>query len=120
MFITENGFGENDKSDGPIKVSLNDVNRVEYVSGYLDTLAAALRKGADVRGYFVWSLLDNFEWTSGYTIRFGLHHVDYATLVTPRASAIWYKQFIANHTAHRILMPKHDPESQQRQYFKTI
>ncbi|XP_017978572.1 PREDICTED: beta-glucosidase 47 isoform X3 [Theobroma cacao] len=100
MFITENGFGENDKSDSPTEESLNDVNRVEYISGYLDTLAAALRKGADVRGYFLWSLLDNFEWTSGYTIRFGLHHVDYATLErTPRASAIWYKQFIANHTS---------------------
>ncbi|XWS15598.1 hypothetical protein CRYUN_Cryun34aG0014600 [Craigia yunnanensis] len=118
MFITENGFGE---KDGPIKESLNDVNRVEYISGYLDAVAAALRKGADLRGYFVWSLLDNFEWTSGYTIRFGLHHVDYATLDrTPRASSIWYKQFIGNHTAHMILMPKHDPGNQQRQYFKAI
>lgn len=56
-------------------------------------------KGADVRGYFVWSLLDNFEWTSGYTLQFGLHHVDYDTLKrTPRLSAAWYRQFIANHT----------------------
>ena len=79
------------------------------------------RKGAELRGYFVWSLLDNFEWTSGYTIRFGLHHVDYATLErTPKASSIWYKQFIANHATLRILMPKHDPGNQQRQYFKTI
>ncbi|XP_022716071.1 beta-glucosidase 46-like isoform X1 [Durio zibethinus] len=121
MFITENGFGDNDKRDGLIEESLNDVNRVEYVSVYLDALAAALRKGADVRGYFLWSLLDNFEWTSGFTIRFGLHHVDYTTLKrTPRGSAIWYKQFISNHTTtHKILMPKHDPGS-QRQYFKTI
>ncbi|XVF27837.1 hypothetical protein REPUB_Repub14bG0143600 [Reevesia pubescens] len=103
MFITENGFGESDKWDGLIQESLNDVKRVEYISGYLDALAAALRKGADVRGYFIWSLLDNFEWISGYRIRFGLHHVDYATLKrTPRSSATWYKQFIANHTAQQI------------------
>ena len=58
-----------------------------------------IRKGADVRGYFVWSLLDNFEWTSGYTVRFGLRHVDYATLKrTQRLSAAWYKKFISNHT----------------------
>jgi beta-glucosidase len=57
-----------------------------------------IRKGADVRGYFVWSLLDNFEWLRGYTIRFGLYHVDYATLKrTPRLSASWYKEFIAKH-----------------------
>jgi beta-glucosidase len=58
------------------------------------------RKGADVRGYFVWSLLDNFEWNHGYSIRFGLHHVDFATLKrTPRGSAFWYTNFIAQHKA---------------------
>jgi hypothetical protein len=58
------------------------------------------RKGADVRGYFVWSLLDNFEWNHGYSIRFGLHHVDFATLNrTPRGSAFWYTNFIAQHKA---------------------
>ncbi|KAK4492737.1 hypothetical protein RD792_000056 [Penstemon davidsonii] len=56
-------------------------------------------KGADVRGYFAWSLLDNFEWISGYTIRFGLHRVDFTTLKrTPRISAAWYKEFIRNQT----------------------
>lgn len=54
------------------------------------------RKGADVRGYFIWSLVDNFEMLYGYTIRFGLHYVDYTTLErTPKLSAKWYKQFLA-------------------------
>lgn len=58
------------------------------------------RKGADVRGYIAWSLLDNFEWLSGYTIRFGLYHVDYITLKrTPKSSAKWYKRFISNSTS---------------------
>lgn len=56
------------------------------------------RKGADVRGYFTWSLLDNFEWIFGYTKRFGLYHVDFRTLKrTPKLSATWYQQFIAKH-----------------------
>lgn len=53
------------------------------------------RKGADVRGYFVWSLIDNFEWAFGYTVRFGLHHVDYKTQERiPRQSAMWYRAFL--------------------------
>lgn len=54
------------------------------------------RNGADVRGYFAWSLLDNFEWNFGYTVRFGLHYVDYKTMKrTPKLSARWYREFIA-------------------------
>ncbi|CAL5412013.1 unnamed protein product [Camellia sinensis] len=104
MFITENGFGEMDNPNSTVEVSLNDVKRVQYMSCYLDFLATAIRKGADVRGYFTWSLLDNFEWTYGYMRRFGLHHVDYATLKrTPKLSATWYKQFICNHKDHSTL-----------------
>lgn len=62
------------------------------------TFENMVRNGADVRGYLVWSLLDNFEWTSGFTIRFGLYRVDYTTLKRiQRLSATWYKQFILNH-----------------------
>jgi len=56
------------------------------------------RKGADVRGYLAWSLLDSFEWIYGYTVRYGFHHVDFATLKrTPRLSASWYKQLLAKY-----------------------
>ncbi|KAH9748138.1 Beta-glucosidase 47 [Citrus sinensis] len=100
MYITENGFGERDNPHTSIEDLLNDTRRVRYMSSHLDSLAIAVRNGADVRGYFAWSLLDNFEWNDGYTIRFGLHHVDYATLKrTKRLSANWYKQYIAKHMA---------------------
>lgn len=95
MYLTENGFGES--STGAL---LMDHKRVKYMSSYLDALTRAMRKGADVRGYFAWSLLDNFEWIYGYTIRFGLYLVDLTTQKrTPRLSASWYKNFIAKHRA---------------------
>ncbi|EOA18355.1 hypothetical protein CARUB_v10006876mg [Capsella rubella] len=95
LYVTENGFGENNTG-----VLLNDHRRVKFMSNYLDALKRAMRKGADVRGYFAWSLLDNFEWISGYTIRFGMYHVDFKTQErTPRLSAFWYKNFIFHHRA---------------------
>ncbi|KAA3478147.1 beta-glucosidase 46-like [Gossypium australe] len=98
MIITENGYGEVTKANSTIEDSLQDVNRAKYMAGYLDSLSTAIRKGADVRGYFAWSLLDNFEWEYGFTRRFGLHHVDFKTLKrTPKFSATWYKIFIAEH-----------------------
>ncbi|OMO76758.1 Glycoside hydrolase, family 1 [Corchorus capsularis] len=75
---------------------LQDSKRAEYMAGYLDSLSTAIRNGADVRGYFAWSLLDNFEWQYGFTRRFGLHYIDYKTLERiPKYSATWYKKFIA-------------------------
>ncbi|KFK28774.1 hypothetical protein AALP_AA7G045600 [Arabis alpina] len=95
LYLTENGYGENNT-----RIMLNDYPRVKFMSCYLDALKRAMRKGADVRGYFTWSLLDNFEWTLGYTIQFGLYHVDFNTLErTPRLSASWYKKFIFQHRA---------------------
>uniref|UniRef100_A0A2N9ITV4 Beta-glucosidase n=1 Tax=Fagus sylvatica TaxID=28930 RepID=A0A2N9ITV4_FAGSY len=115
MFITENGYGEKDNPNINMQDFHHDVKRVDYMARYLDALLRAVRKGADVRGYFAWSLLDNFEWKYGYTIRFGLHHVDYTTLKrTPKSSASWYKQFIAKHTINPI-KPKCNQE--QFQYY---
>ncbi|CAN1826293.1 Beta-glucosidase 46 [Linum perenne] len=99
MFITENGYGEINNPKLTMGDFLNDVRRVEYMATYLEGLMAAMRKGADVRGYYAWSLLDNFEWTNGYTQRFGICHVDYKTLKrTPKLSAKWYSRFIAKYS----------------------
>ncbi|KAL9236912.1 hypothetical protein vseg_011525 [Gypsophila vaccaria] len=103
MFITENGFAQASNQTTATNELLNDFKRVEYLAGYLDALLRTIRNGADVRGYFVWSLLDNFEWLEGYTKRFGLYHVDYHTLKrTAKTSVKWYKDFIAKH--RRLLM----------------
>ncbi|KAI5656822.1 hypothetical protein M9H77_25615 [Catharanthus roseus] len=69
VFITENGFGELNDPSATIEDFLGDFERVEFMDKYLDSLGIAISKGADVRGYFAWYLLDNFEWISGYTIR---------------------------------------------------
>ncbi|CAN1826294.1 Beta-glucosidase 46 [Linum perenne] len=99
MIISENGYGEINNPKLTMGDFLNDVRRVEYMATYLEGLMAAMRKGADVRGYYAWSLLDNFEWTNGYTQRFGICHVDYKTLKrTPKLSAKWYSRFIAKYS----------------------
>ncbi|KAH9318530.1 hypothetical protein KI387_020299, partial [Taxus chinensis] len=79
IMITENGYAQENEPSAPLSDVLNDTGRVNQMKSYLTYLAAAMRKGADVRGYYVWSILDNFEWLYGYTKRFGLHYVDYAT-----------------------------------------
>ena len=69
-----------------------DQRRIDFIQGHLAELSRAMADGADVRGYFYWSLLDNFEWALGYEPRFGLVHVDYATQVrTPKASYRWLR-----------------------------
>ncbi|MFI2189265.1 GH1 family beta-glucosidase [Streptomyces sioyaensis] len=84
VVITENGCAYQGIEDG---------ERIAFLDGHLRALHAAMDAGADVRGYFVWSLLDNFEWAEGYARRFGLVHVDYATLQrTPKASYHWLRE----------------------------
>jgi beta-glucosidase len=75
--------------------SIEDRHRIDYLAGHVDAVRAAMDGGVDVRGYYVWSLLDNFEWNEGYGPRFGLVHVDYETQRrTPRASYGWYRDLI--------------------------
>uniref|UniRef100_A0ACD5UT98 Uncharacterized protein n=1 Tax=Avena sativa TaxID=4498 RepID=A0ACD5UT98_AVESA len=94
-YITENGYAQASNSSMNANDFTSDTGRIDYMSGYLKFLSSAIRKGADVRGYFVWSLLDNFEWTSGYTSRFGLYHVDFKTQKrTAKLSAEWYRMFL--------------------------
>jgi beta-glucosidase len=69
---------------------------VHFFARHIEALQAALEQGVDVRGYFAWSLLDNFEWAHGYGERFGLVHVDFETQVrVPKQSARWYADLIA-------------------------
>ncbi|MFP5415637.1 MAG: GH1 family beta-glucosidase [Actinomycetes bacterium] len=92
LFVTENGAAFDDVPDADGFVDDSDT-RLAYVRDHLAALHAALEQGADVRGYLVWSLLDNFEWAWGYEKRFGIVRVDYDTQVrTPKASARWFAE----------------------------
>jgi beta-glucosidase len=93
LMVTENGaaFADAVGADGVV----HDHDRIAYLAGHLDAVRRAIEAGVDVRGYFVWSLLDNFEWAWGYSKRFGIVHVDYDTLErTPKDSARWYRDVI--------------------------
>jgi beta-glucosidase len=94
FYITENGaaFDNDVTAEGEIL----DLDRREYLRNYLIGLHRAVDEGFDVRGYFQWSLMDNFEWAEGYAKRFGIVHVDYETQKrTPKLSAYWYSKVIA-------------------------
>jgi beta-glucosidase len=98
VVITENGMSGHDwvGADGHV----HDPYRIEFTRQYLQALKRAIRDGVDVRGYFHWSLLDNFEWAEGYKQRFGLVHVDYPTQKrTPKDSAAWYAEVIRTNGA---------------------
>eukprot|EP00812_Abedinium_dasypus_P000504 NODE_105_length_2111_cov_853.590953.p1 GENE.NODE_105_length_2111_cov_853.590953~~NODE_105_length_2111_cov_853.590953.p1 ORF type:complete len:484 (-),score=104.96 NODE_105_length_2111_cov_853.590953:506-1957(-) len=86
VLITENGCAV--KGEDVVDVAVNDIDRVRYFQMYLSQLHGAIQEGADVRGYFAWSMFDNFEWGYGYAKRFGIVHVDYTTQArTPKQSA---------------------------------
>ena len=77
---------------------MHDTRRVDFLARHLDAARAAVDAGVDLRGFFAWSLLDNFEWAEGYHHRFGIVHVDFDTLErTPKDSARWYADQIRAH-----------------------
>jgi beta-glucosidase len=93
LYITENGaaFADAPAADG----SVADPDRIAYLDSHLRAARRAIADGVDLRGYFLWSLLDNFEWAFGYSRRFGIVHVDYETQTrTPKESAAWYAEVI--------------------------
>jgi beta-glucosidase len=93
IFVLENGFGGRDKLDQ--NGSVVDADRIGFLTAYIGALNGAVSLGADVRGYFVWSLPDNFEWDAGYAVRFGLIYIDYPTQRrVPKASFEWYRELI--------------------------
>ncbi|WP_054859791.1 GH1 family beta-glucosidase [Gracilibacillus sp. JCM 18860] len=94
IYITENGSCYNDE---PENGRVRDSGRIHYLQQHLTALSRAIASGVNVKGYITWSLMDNFEWAEGYTMRFGIVHVNYRTLErTKKDSYYWYKQTIAN------------------------
>jgi beta-glucosidase len=97
IYITENGayFDDVLSDDGKV----HDARRIDFLAGYINGMLAARERGVDIRGYFVWSLLDNFEWACGYRPTFGIVKVDFNTLKRiPKDSFYWYRDFIKNHS----------------------
>jgi beta-glucosidase len=93
LLITENGAAFQDRLDNGI---VEDERRLEYLRAHIAAVERAREQGVDVRGYYVWSLLDNFEWEWGYDKRFGIVYVDYPTQRRiPKRSALWYRDLIA-------------------------
>jgi beta-glucosidase len=105
LYITENGAAYDDPP--PVNGLVFDPERLAYYEGHLDAVARAIADGADVRRYMAWSLLDNFEWNSGFSKRFGIVHVDYATQErTVKHSGAWYRDLVARTRAQRGFGPE--------------
>jgi beta-glucosidase len=103
LYITENGAAYRDR---PVDGRVADAERIRYLHRHIAAMADALEAGVDLRGYFVWSLLDNFEWADGYTKRFGLVYVDYATQRrTLKDSALWYQAFCSRARTAAVVAP---------------
>ena len=101
IYITENGaaFDDGISDDGQI----HDERRIQYLNDHLMALLSAMKRGADIRGYMQWSMMDNFEWAVGFAKRFGIVHVDYQTQKrTIKDSGHWYRKTIETHGRNLI------------------
>ncbi|WJX71788.1 Beta-glucosidase 12 [Trifolium repens] len=109
IYITENGMDEFDDPTLPLEEALEDTQRIDYHYDHLYYLQNAIQDGANVKGYFAWSSIDNFEWILGYTSRFGLFFVDYNNSLKryPKKSAIWFRNFLQ----HKIVTQGDSQES---------
>ncbi|XP_059669626.1 beta-glucosidase 12-like [Cornus florida] len=99
IYITENGVNDDENADSP--QIINDTRRVKYLKDHLCCLQKSIfEDDVNVKGYFVWSMMDNFEWVDGYTTRFGINYVDYDNNLTrtPKSSAIWLQGFLNGST----------------------
>ncbi|KAK4414869.1 Oleuropein beta-glucosidase [Sesamum alatum] len=96
IYITENGVDEKNDWTQTITSALKDDVRIKYIQDHLAFSKEAMDLGVKLKGYFAWSLFDNYEWTEGYTVRFGMYYVDYVNGYTryPKKSAIWYMNFL--------------------------
>ncbi|MGI4329165.1 family 1 glycosylhydrolase, partial [Klebsiella pneumoniae] len=96
IYITENGIAEANNDKLPVREALKDNDRIEYLYSHLFYLSKAIKAGVNVKGYFMWSFLDDFEWDAGFTIRFGMYYIDYKNGLKryPKYSAYWYKKFL--------------------------
>lgn len=95
LFVTENGTFSNEEKE--INGIIEDIDRVNYIKGFIEWIEKANKDGFDIRGYYVWSLMDNFEWTAGYNFKFGLYQTNFKTLERkPKRSAKEYAKIIKN------------------------
>ncbi|XWS51381.1 hypothetical protein CRYUN_Cryun12cG0171700 [Craigia yunnanensis] len=96
IYITENGITEEKNDSIPIHQALSDPHRIEFVQKHLHQISKAIDNGVNVRGYFYWSLFDDFEWSEGYGVRYGLYYIDYKNNLKriPKKSATWYHDFV--------------------------
>ncbi|OIV93213.1 hypothetical protein TanjilG_27392 [Lupinus angustifolius] len=96
VVITENGMDDPNSPFTSVKDALKDEKRIRYLNGYLSALLDSIKDGCNVKGHFVWSVLDNWEWSAGYSSRFGLYYVDYKDKLKryPKQSVAWYINFL--------------------------
>jgi len=103
IYVCENGMDVKNESMKSISEALNDTDRIDFLRNYTDAMEVAIDEGVPVKGYFVWSILDNFEWADGYSKRFGIHYVDYKNGLQryPKQSAYWYSKLIQQNSDQR-------------------